>query len=60
MVASADRRTLLGRLGPRFRNLSVGAKLIFFSTALTIVAVSSAFLILSLSVKRSFFGSRRS
>ena len=52
MVASAGRRTLLGRLAPRFRNLSVGAKLIFFTTTLTIVAVSSAFLMLSLSVKR--------
>ena len=52
MVASSDRPTLLGRLAPRFRNLGVGAKLIFFSTALTIVAVSFAFLVLSLSVKR--------
>src|SRR5882672_1871797 len=52
MAASAHRRTLRIGLGPRLRNMSVGAKLIFFSTALTIVAVSSAFLMLSLSVKR--------
>jgi signal transduction histidine kinase/CheY-like chemotaxis protein len=34
------------------RSLSVGAKLIFSSTALTIVAVSLAFLVFSVSVKR--------
>ena len=34
------------------RRMGVGAKLIFVSTALTIVAVSSAFLVLNVSVKR--------
>jgi signal transduction histidine kinase/CheY-like chemotaxis protein len=39
-------------MGSRIRAMGVGAKLIFFSTALTIVAVSSAFVVLSVSVKR--------
>jgi signal transduction histidine kinase/CheY-like chemotaxis protein len=52
MAASAGRGTFPIGLGSRLRTLSVGAKLIFFSTALTIVAVSSAFLVLSVSVKR--------
>jgi signal transduction histidine kinase len=52
MANSADGRTPPSGLGARLRGMSVGAKLIFFSTALTIVAVSSAFLVLSVSVKR--------
>jgi len=37
---------------PRQSSLSVSAKLVVFSTALTIVAVSVAFLVLSVSIKR--------
>src|SRR5262245_25400724 len=52
MAASAGRRTVLNGLASHVRTMSVGAKLIFVSTALTIVAISSAFFVLSVSVKR--------
>lgn len=50
----ASTETPPGRSGPAARrpSLSVGAKLVVFSTALTIVAVAVAFLVLSITIKR--------
>ena len=51
-MASGGRKDDAQDSGSQVRRLSVGAKLVLFSTALTIVAVSVAFLVLSLSVRR--------
>ncbi len=52
MAADAGRGTRVAGVRARFRGLSVGAKLVVFTTALTIVAVSLAFAALSVFVKR--------